>query len=244
MSDLLVNTVPDLVDNEMGYTLGLFLHGNELENVRSLVKTQWLENLKKHAPEHLEKILEYDLPRYHEISSLVNHALIWPKINRILPKDAVDYIRSTSLVKSLEEHYGEFIISDEEEIGREEIYWRLVRPNESSDMGPLHADAWFWELGHGNTQEGFRRVKVWVALYCQPGKNGLRIVPGSHKGEWPYHGEERNGFVKPQIDVDENDLPVELVYTKPGDAIVFNDRLLHGGAPNNANTTRVSLEFT
>ena len=111
-------------------------------------------------------------------------------------------------------------------------------------MTPLHADAWFWELGHGATPAGAARVKVWLAIVTEPGLSGLRIVSGSHRREWRFHGEHRHGFVKPQIDEDENELNPQLVPMSPGDAIVFNDRLLHGGAVNQGQKTRVSLEFT
>jgi hypothetical protein len=49
--------------------------------------------------------------------------------------------------------------------------------------------------------------------------------------------------VKPQIDEDENSLDAIIFDSKPGDAIVFHDRLLHGGAVGGS-STRVSLEFT
>lgn len=227
-----------------GYYLGMHFQKNELNLIRSLVEKQWLEIIKNHVPGHWKKFSECGIENYHTLSYLLNHAAVWTKEHRILPQNAVSMIRSTSLVKQLEEIFGQFDIADEENLGREEIYWRLVRPNEKGDMGPLHADAWFWELGHGVTPPNRKRVKVWIALYCEPGKNGLQIVSGSHLKEWKYHSELRHGFIKPVIDEDVSKLPIELVYTKPGDAIVFHDWLLHGGAPNNANKTRVSLEFT
>ena len=192
----------------------------------------------------MEKFSELDITRYHELSHLVDHSSILSKINRILPKNAIDFIRSTSLIKKLENIYGYFEMADEENIGREEIYWRFVRPHQASDVGPLHADAWYWELGHGSTPPNVTRVKVWVAIYCEPGLNGLRVVPDSQKKQWKYHSEHRDGFSKPRIDEDEANLFVQLVHTKPGDAIVFNDRLLHGGAINQGQYTRVSVEFT
>ena len=243
MNDLEIG-VSDALEEGRGYYLGFSFKKNELEYVRSFIKSQWLENIKLYASKQVEKFSEIEMARYHELSHLINHATAWPKINRILPKNAVDYIRSTSLIKSLENIYGKFEISDEENVGREEIYWRLVRPNQSSDVGPLHADAWFWDLDHGATPRGVKRVKVWIAIYCEPGLNGLRVVPESQKKNWKYHGEYRDGFSKPQIDEDEATLPVMLVNTKPGDAIVFHDKLLHGGAINKSMNTRVSIEFT
>ena len=75
-------------------------------------------------------------------------------------------------------------------------------------------------------------------------KNGLRLVPGSQKREWRYHGVERDGKVKPVLDEREEELGLQLVPTNAGNAIAFNDRLLHGGALNLGSETRVSAEFT
>lgn len=243
MNKLDINVI-DRLEKDRGYYLGFFFQENELACVQTWVRNQWLENIKLHSPENLEKFSNLAITHYHELSHLIDHASAWPKINRILPKEAIDYIRSTSLIASLEDVYGHFEISDEEKVGREEIYCRLVRPNQPADVGPLHADAWFWELDHGATPSGVKRVKVWVALYCEPGLNGLRVVPNSQKRNWKYHGEYRDGFSKPQIDEDEATLPVQLLHTNSGDAIVFHDRLLHGGVINRGMCTRVSLEFT
>ena len=89
------------------------------------------------------------MDRYHEKSDLLDHHAIWPKEARILSLENVKEIRQMSFFEELESDFGTFEISDENDVGREEIYWRIVRPNEGQDMGPLHADAWFWELGHG-----------------------------------------------------------------------------------------------
>lgn len=230
--------------NDPGFFFGLKLEQNELDFVRSKVCEQWIGVIKEILPTQADQFFENGIKNYHLLAHLLDHASTWGKLNRVLPKSAVDAIRTTSLFQVLENIYGKFILADEENFGREQICWRLVRPNELSDMGPLHADAWFWELGHGTMPKNRERVKVWVALYCEPGLNGLRVVPYSHKKEWKYHGEYRDGFSKPQIDEDENQLKPELIHTKPGDAIIFHDRLLHGGAPNKGKFTRVSLEFT
>jgi len=244
MSCLVTDLLQEQLEEGNGYCLDLSLQKNELDLVRSLVHAQWIDNIKHYAPEHAEKFLKNGMEKYHELSHLLNHGEIWSKINRILPQNAIDLIRKTSLIKTLEDIYGEFEISDEENVRREEIYWRLVRPNQPPDIGPLHADEWFWKLGHGVTPPKVKRVKVWIALFCEPGLNGLCLVPNSHKKTWRYHGETRDGFVKPQIDEDISSLKIELVYTKPGEAIVFHDKLLHGGARNLSKNTRVSIEFT
>ena len=232
------------LDGADGFVTGLHLAPAELQRVKALIERQWLDVLQQHAPDVAKHFGERGIGRYHELAHLVEHAAIWPKRARILPKDAVAEIRQTSLLKRLEAEFSAFEISDEENVGWEEIYWRIVRPGQASDMGPLHADAWFWELGHGTTPADRERVKVWVAVVAEPGLSGLRLVPGSHRRQWRYHGEQRQGMLKPQLDEREEDLDVLLVETQPGDAVVFHDRLLHGGAANQGLLTRVSFELT
>ncbi len=139
------------------------------------------------------------------------------------------------------------MISDEEGFGWPGIYWRLVRPG-SSDIGPVHADKWFWDLGHGKMpgEPGeYYRLKAWVSIHSQPSKSGLRVVPGSQKSEaWKYHGEARGGMMKPVLDEKEEDLDLVGLPLAPGGFVVFHDKLLHGGMPNSGDASRVSLEFT
>jgi ectoine hydroxylase-related dioxygenase (phytanoyl-CoA dioxygenase family) len=89
------------------------------------------------------------------------------------------------------------------------------------------------------------RVKIWIAIYTAPGKNVLLVIPGSHlRDDWKWHGEEVNGLRKPVFDEKLEELDLRLVETHPGQAVVFHDKLLHGGAMNAADTCRVSIEMT
>ena len=236
--------VRDAVRGPDGYSTALRFQPEDLARVKSLIESQWLECIGRHAPQAVDDFASRGIDRYHECAEQVDHGSIWPKSSRILPAAAVAEIRAMPFFDRLREQFGKIVVSDEEEVGWEELYWRLVRPGQPGDIGPLHADAWFWELGHGATPPGTERVKVWIAIVTEPELSGLRVVPGSHLREWRYHGEHRHGFVKPVIDEDEKDLNPQLVPMNPGDAIVFHDRLLHGGALNQGQLTRVSLEFT
>jgi len=236
--------IKDALENEYGYFTSLHLTEDELLKIRSMITRSWLLNISKNTtPEILEKFQSIGINRYHELAHLLDHGAIWPKPVRILNPEFVSEIRSMSLIKRLEDEFGYFEISDEDNVGHEEMYWRLVRPNSPTDVGPLHADAWFWDLGHGVTPSGYKRVKVWIAIHCTSGKDGFKFVPGSHKHQWPYNGELRDGITKPRIGISEKELDVVIFKSKPGEAIVFNDQLLHGGAAGQ-NETRVSLEFT
>ena len=138
-----------------GFSKDICLADEEIEIARSLVRDQWLSHLKEVAPEHTEKFAEYGLARYHELANLVDHNSIWPKKERILPLSVVPKIRKMSIFKTLEEEFGSLILA------WDEVYWRLVRPNQPSDVGPLHADKWFLTYGDGPAPPpGMQRVKV------------------------------------------------------------------------------------
>ena len=232
------------VETGVGFYLEFKLNKNEIELAKFLIREQWLSTIKKHYPAYFHQFSKIEIEQYHTLAHLVDHGFLWTKPNRIFSREAIATIRSMSLIKNLECAYGPVLIVDEENIGYEEIAWRIVRPHQSLDVGPMHADDWFLQLGHGVAPPpGMKAIKVWVALCCEPGLNGLKVVRDSHKKTWRYHGEFRHGFIKPQFDENEDDLNVELLNTKAGDVVIFNDKLLHAGAINRGRCCRISMEF-
>jgi hypothetical protein len=238
-----MNKITEALEGPDGFTTNFHLTDRDLSVVRGLIKAQWLQRIEEYDKNLVQRFADIEMDGYHEICHLLDHKVMWPKSKRILAHEAVTTLRQTSFIKSLEAQYGHFAISAEDEIEKEEVYWRLVRPNSPTDVGPLHADNWFWSLGHGKTPTNHTRVKVWMSIFSETGKNGFKFVRGSHLKDWRYHGEERDGFVKPLIDEDESALGAEIFQSQPGQAIIFHDKLLHGGAIG-GKSTRVSLEFT
>ena len=232
------------IDGDAGYAAGPALSAAELAQVRRAIERQWLAHLGAVAPEHAAAFGRIGLDRYHELADRLDHASVWPKRSRLLPPEVVAAIRRMSFFRRIEEELGDCPASDEDHYGWEEIYWRLVRPQAPGDIGPLHADGWFWDLGDAGIPADRRRIKLWVAVIAEPGRNGLRLVPGSHRREWRHHGEWRDGRQKPVLDENEADLDIRLFPANPGECVLFHDRLLHGGALNLGTTTRVSFELT
>src|SRR3989338_7966660 len=217
-----ISKVDDELENGRGYYLGFCFQQDELQQILSFVHEQWIDRLKQKYPTYWQRFSEIGMTRYHELAHLLDHGSTWVKEARMFPNNIVQKIRKMSLIKKLEEEYGPVEIVDAENLGHEEIDWRLVRPNEPLDVGPFHADAWFYELGHGTRPSNeTKAIKVWIALCCEPGLNGLKVVPDSQKKVWRYHGEFRHSFVKPQIDENEASLPAILLNTAPGDVVVF-----------------------
>ena len=136
-----------------------------------------------------------------------------------------------------------FFITDEDGLGYPNFYWRFVRSGRSSDVGSVHADRWFWDIRNQQVPEGFERVKLWMPLKQNDDMPSLMIYPGSHLKNFDYEisrstdGRHRPVFSDRRI--------IESMVPAPvasGQAIVFNDRLLHGGRATDL--CRVSVELT
>lgn len=234
----------DILNGPAGFTAEFSLQPDECNRVKQFIERQWLDRIRQCVPDLADQFSAIGIGRYHDLKDLVDHRSLWPKAARIFPPEEVEQIRQMSLLRLLETEFGEYTIADEEDLQRENIYWRIVRPNEPSDVGPLHADRWFWDLGHGKMPAGVERVKVWIAVVCEPGAHGLQIVRGSHRRDWRYHSEQHDGMNKPRIDEDSAVLNPKPVSTSAGTAVVFHDKLLHGGVVNRGSLTRISFEFT
>ncbi|MCY7294459.1 phytanoyl-CoA dioxygenase family protein [Alteromonas sp. a30] len=245
------------INEAEGFYLGQ-MSETDLAQLRAWVKEQFLHTIQCVAPEHVALYKDAGLANYHRVyqSTHFDHGSVWRKSARVLGPLAVAQVQQLQFYQTLTQHLGEFLVSDEEGFGWPGIYWRLVRPG-ASDIGPVHADKWFWDLGHGTMPgepdeyympgepDEYYRLKIWMSLYSQPGKSGLRVVPSSQKSdEWRYHGEERGGMTKPVLDEKEEDLDLVGLPLGAGGFVVFHDKLLHGGMPNLGDDSRVSLEFT
>lgn len=232
------------VNGNLGFSISE-LSLEDLKIFKDIVTQQYDEVMIAHVG---SKENEFSIHNYHKshAGSSQLHKKMWPKHNRILSKARLEILLQTQFFKELKSHFNWWEITDEENIGFGEVYFRLCRPTPYKDVGPLHADAWFWELGHGEMPKvGFdtQRVKFWFCLETSESITGFRYVPGSHLKSFDYGGELRDGFVKPTFDEDEHDFNTKSLNGMPGKFIVFNDQLLHGGEVLNTGT-RVSLEFT
>jgi hypothetical protein len=137
---------------------------------------------------------------------------------------------------------GEFV-TGEEGRGDPDVYWRLVRPDSPSDVGSIHADYWFWDLLGFDFPADMQRVKVWLPLLQDDDNPSLMVLPGSHLRDFRYTSFVNHlGHRKPQYadeDISDRMIPAPV---RTGQAVIFNDRLLHGG--RSTGVLRISLEFT
>ena len=234
---------------EKGFTLEHKLSEKELEFFRNSISSQWIAKIFESNPFLGKKIKEssISIENYHLISNDLEHSKIWNKSSRILNEEFVNWFLKSDFANLLEKKFGKFIISDEDNLGFSNIYWRLVRPKQPEDIGPLHRDSWFWELNDNfpKPNNDFYRLKVWIPIYTEIGLNGLLVEPFSQFREnIKWNGEKRHGIKKPLLITPLSNLYPVLIKSEPGNAVIFNDNLIHGGALNNGSKCRVSVEFT
>ena len=235
------NFIKDIYELTGAHTK-LALKDDELEVLRKLLRKEYLSRIKKNYSSNFKLFEDNPMNNYHNICKVLDHKKLWPKKERCLNESNLAIVKQFEFFDILRKELGDFIITDEDEIGREEIYWRLVRPNQNEDVGPIHADNWFWELNQPD-EKNAKRIKVWLPVYCDVNNTGFRYVPNSHKTNWNYSYEFKDNKYKPIPQVKISELEIVKFDGNPGQIIVFNDKLLHGGYTT-SEKTRVSLELT
>ena len=116
------------------------------------------------------------------------------------------------------------------------IAFRLARPNNKSDVAGEHIDSYNDEKNYFFT--------IWVPLIGFNKKYTLKIYPRSHSLN---HNKNIKKYNK------NNTRLIKKSYLKKfkekrfslgkGDAVIFDQNLIHGGAINNGNKTRLSIEI-
>jgi hypothetical protein len=236
------NEILKEVDLGKGYVIGE-LSKEDFEIFKKIIESQYKKKLLTAYPHKADIIINSEIEDYHTLL-FVDHKTLWPKEARTFIESDISLFKNSRLFSDLQKIFGPISITNEDKTRSEEIYWRLVRPNQNNDIGPLHADSWFWALQNGQIDEDFRRLKIWVSIFNQSGVNGLRLITNSHKKSYGFKGEIRDGKNKPVNDPAlECDKELILVPTAPGQFILFHDDLIHGGAMG-GNKTRVSFEMT
>jgi phytanoyl-CoA dioxygenase PhyH len=213
----------------------------ELERIRGLITDQFLDRLAQLQPTLVPLAHERGIARYHTLPIEFDHGKSWPKATRLLDAKHVADFSRMGFFRRIREQVGPSAV-----ISHDELNWRLVRPNQPGDIGPIHADKWFWDAGYGygSMPPGFDRFKVWMAIHTEPKANGLCIKPGSHGRDWRHHFEDKDGVRKPVFDEDPDALGMELLPLEAGRMVMFHDELLHGGVVNRGSLCRVSIELT
>jgi hypothetical protein len=217
---------------------------SELDHIRDLIKTHLIGNARVLSARTASAIAELPIDQYHRAVTDEEHAQLLSKRNRILSAEAVADIKQMSMFDYLRRAFGAFYLSDEENIGREQICFRVALPNRRSDVGFVHRDAWFWDHLGFPVPPGTARTKLWMPVCLSPGTAALLLAPGSHQSENGYRVERIDGKLAfmPRADLGAGGLHAYM--GRPGDPILFNYDLLHVGAVTQGDTCRVSIEIT
>ena len=229
------------VQFDEGYFIDQLIN-KDLEIFRSVVEKHYRSILKENGINKIE-ILNKPINEYHEICNLIDHSSVWTKKSRILNEKEIEILFQTIFFKKLQDELGYLLITDEDKSGYPELYFRLVRPSPHSDIGPLHADKWFWDISDNKIPAGYKRIKFWFSLWNNNKNSGFRYVPNSHKNNYNHKYEIKHNKKKPYFNEQDYDLQIKTLDCTPGGFIVFNDELIHGGYVCELNT-RVSIEFT
>jgi hypothetical protein len=230
--------IKDSVDKFGAFT-DFNLSSEEYAFLLNMVREHFSRKVMENLPDI--PIPDIHLEDYMRIAHLIDHSRVWTKLARCLNKNDVEALVSSSLIQRLREGIGLFRISDEENLGYGNVYFRIARPNSTQDVGPMHADSWFWQIRNEITSQ---RIKIWIPLLTY-GQNAFQYIPGSHleKG-FTFSAVEKHGLIKPQIDdISLNGKQIIEFGKHAKSAIIFHDDLIHGGLPL-SNSIRVSLEFT
>lgn len=226
------------INDGKGYALDA-LTPAELGEVRGIIAAQYLDNLAAAAPDLVGRAKAVGIDHYHTLPIAFDHGSFWSKERRVPPPSAVPAFERMGFFRRIRQTLPSAAVY------HDDLMWRVVRPNQPTDVGPVHADKWFWDAGNGALPAGHDRFKIWIGVYTEPGKNGLTIKGHSHTSDrWKHHFEFKHGKMKPVLDESPEEIGMELLPLEPGGMVLFHDALLHGGALNVGSTCRVSIELT
>jgi hypothetical protein len=204
--------------------------------------------IKQHICRVLKRKVSRSLGSYHQWVTDAEHGLLSNKEARILEDEDVQLIKGLAgTSRVLREEFPGYELSDvvhgsRVSVAREEIYFRVVRPGKSSDVGRAHADAWYHKE-YGSHNSSRPSLKIWAPIVIDSQRSGLEFLASSCSGLADYGVLETSQGPRPYLP-NEGDYTFELQRCEPGQALAFDDQVLHRGAVNRGVITRVSVEIT
>ena len=233
----------ELIDGQ-GFSIFPSVPKYELDVIWKYVKISFAENFSLNYLPSKEEIINF-----HKIEMNSPKNLNLSVLDRTLNKEFSEVLSNQEWLKKIC-LLLDLMPADVHSIGHSTFTWRFTRPQASSDFRPLHRDSWFRTINQepkiiDKTKNSLiQTVKIWIALNVVPGKSGLLVAPHSQKSKTPgYSVVESDGYLKPLINSEEVTPNYKYADTPSGSFIVFGEDLLHGGAPNDSNECRLSLEI-
>jgi len=250
-----------------GYVIPFSLSEKDLRKIRELLSDHFRKLLRKTISDKESRIVlkEFEVKNYHQISDAVNHQELMQMKNREFSNEARQVIQEMNFFKAMKEWFPNSTIEDP--LGYH-MNFRIARPDKESDSFPPHADTWYFpnyqKLG-GSTlvyeknnrsrllwirdednSLNFTVFHVWIPIYCEPGLNGLKVAPRSQLRSWQRKKMDGRKHVTtfPKYKLTKNEqIELKLLKTEPGEVVLFHDGLVHQGAINRGQESRVALLF-
>lgn len=236
--------IKHIIDNKKGFVVNKISNNDDLIKIKNFILKDYKKEIQKFT---IKKNIINNIENYHLLNLNEKiHKRIWTRDIRRASSKLKKQIVNTSFFSKIEKIYGKLTFSDMVEKGKPDIFWRLVRPMKKKDVGPIHADSWFWKANNIKIKKGYKTLKFWMMISSNC-HQGLGVIPFSqHKKKWVYDIKYSDGLYKPNFKINKNKFRYKprIIKTDFSDYILFNYDLLHYGALNTTNVTRCSLEMT
>ncbi len=190
-----------------GFSTDVKLRPDELDELRRLVTESWIGVIADAAPEVVEQFAATGINEYHRHAHLLDHANLWTTQRRTFSAEAVDIIRTFGLFDLFASECPGYRICSEMppygDLNRARINWRLVRPGDGLDLGPIHADYWFEAVMDGWSPEPADtvKIKIWIPIYLEQGLTGFAYLAGSHLEQLQFSKKRLpDGLCKPHFE--------------------------------------------
>ena len=133
--------IKEIIDNKKGYLVEKINNEDEFNNIKNLIVEIYQKEIQQYTKN--QKIINY-IENYHLIKlDEKTHKKIWTREKRRAPKKLLKILMKTDFYSRIKKEFGKLKFSDMVEKGKPDVFWRLVRPREKNDVGPIHADSWF-----------------------------------------------------------------------------------------------------
>ena len=248
--------------NKNGYVILSIFNKNEIDNLKKKIKKK---------AEIILKEKKWNLSLYHTYVDDNQNQKITDQKNRFINVDnkIINKLNKNRQINSILKNkwkHSNFLLPDQKyltgkikktslkNIKKNEIPFRIVRPHKKnkyiSAAPPPHVDVNATKVdkkkNKGQEYIGSSiQFTLWLPLIGFSKKYTLRLSPGSHKFNHPINTLQKNKkyvssvFSKKYIEK----FKFKRLNLKKGQAVLFDDNLIHGSSLNKGKITRISMEF-
>ncbi len=224
-----------------GYQKINLLNSKDIDHLinKIIYKLNSLQKIKKLNPKNLHSFhkINFEKKNYKKIIQTKNRNFF------LSPKFLKKKIVKSKISKILKQVWGhdQFKIiwvgsPSKQEFKNNKVGFRIARPKNLSDIAKEHIDSY-------NDMKNYF-FTIWVPLIGFNKKYSLKIYPKTHKLDHSknvtkYNKKNSRLFKKNYL----GKFNEKRLTLRKGNVIIFDQNLIHGGAINNGNNTRISAEI-